>query len=334
LHVEAAAYHGKPVYFALIGDWMRPARLQAVEQTTSQRVAQLFGLALVLSMLGFGVFLARLNYRRGRGDRSGALRLAALMFAAEGLLWLCRSHLVPAFETFGMFVIAVSTALFLSGLTWLLYLALEPFVRRYWPQSIISWSRLVSGRLRDPLVGRDVLFGVMLGTAWVLIFKIKTFWILRLGGAPPLGDNTYLLGGRQALGAWLMQIPVSVLATLEFFFLLLGLKILLRKSWLAGIAFVAIFTAIKTLGGSYPSVEVPSEALVYIVAVLIVVRFGLIPLACAVFTVDLIANVPFTADFSAWYAGTPILVLLSVVALAGWGFYNSLGGQPLWSPDL
>jgi hypothetical protein len=56
----------------------------------------------------------------------------------------------------------------------------------------------------------------------------------------------------------------------------------------------------------------------------------LAPLAVAIFTVDMLSSVPFSADFSTWYMPTSILALLSVVALAGWGFYHSLGGEPLW----
>ena len=37
------------------------------------------------------------------------------MFALEILLWLCRGHLVPRIETLGVFILAVSTALFVSG---------------------------------------------------------------------------------------------------------------------------------------------------------------------------------------------------------------------------
>jgi TctA family transporter len=90
---------------------------------------------------------------------------------------------------------------------------------------------------------------------------------------------------------------------------------------------------LKTLGSSYLAIELPAEVLIYAIAVLIVVHFGLIPLASAIFTVDLLVNVPFTADFSAWYASSAIFILLSVVALAAWGFYNSLGGAPLWNLD-
>jgi serine/threonine-protein kinase len=334
LRVEAAALHGKPVFFSLIGDWTKPDRVKTPEQSTGKKVQQYVTIALVLSFFFGMIRLARLNYRQGRGDREGALRLAWVMFALEILLWLCRGHMVASIATLGSLMIAISTALFVSGTTWMLYLALEPWVRRRWPQTVISWSRLLSGQFRDPLVGRDILFGVMLGVVWILLFQLRAIPMMHLGAAPGLYQTEYLMGGREALGAWLMQIPASILGTLQFFFLLLGLKVVLRKEWLAAIAFVALFALPQGLSSSYAAVEVPAWILIYAIAVLIVYRFGLIPLACAIFTINMLANVPFTADFSAWYMTTSVLALLSVVALAGWGFYQSLGGEPLWTPEI
>jgi hypothetical protein len=216
----------------------------------------------------------------------------------------------------------------------LLYLALEPWVRRRWPQTIISWSRLLSGQFRDPLVGRDILFGVMLGMVWMLIFQIHAIPLMRMGAAPGTGQVEYLMGGREALGAWLTQIPSSILGTLQFFFILLGMKVVLRKDWLAAIAFVALFALPRGLSSTYMAVELPTEILVYAIAVFIVFRFGLIPLAFAIFTINMLANVPLTADFSAWYMPASVLALLSVAAIAAWGFYHSLGGEPLWRPEI
>ena len=52
----------------------------------------------------------------------------------------------------------------LHGVTvWVLYMAIEPYVRRVWPRMLVSWTRLLSGRLRDPLLGRDVLIGLLVG---------------------------------------------------------------------------------------------------------------------------------------------------------------------------
>jgi serine/threonine-protein kinase len=330
LRVEAASYRGKPVFFSLIGEWTKPQRQKVDEVTVAGRLRTILMVVLLISMLLGASFFARRNYRQGRGDREGATRLAIVMFGLEILLWLCRSHLLAGIETLGLFILAVSTALFISAVTWLLYMALEPWVRRNWPQTIISWSRLLSGKPRDPLVGRDMLFGVILGVVWMLIFQLRYLVMMRMGAAPGLYNTDYLMGARQALGAWLYQIPSAILGSLEFFFLLLGLKKLLRKDWIAAVAFIAIFTLLNSADSSYRAVTLPTQILVYAVAVLIVYRFGLVPLVCAIFTIDMLANVPFGGDFSAWYMSTSILALLSVVALAGWGFYHSLGGERLW----
>ncbi len=333
LRVEAASSRGKPVFFSLVSDWTKPDRMKT-EESTGKKVRQVLVVLLFVALYFGAVRLARANYRQGRADREGAFRLAVVMFALEILLWFCRGHMLAGIETLGLLIIAVSTALFVSGTTWMLYLALEPWVRRRWPQTIISWSRLLSGQFRDPLVGRDILFGVILGVLWVLIIEIRYAVLAHLGGAPNLAQTDYLTGGREALGQWLSQIPASILGTLGFFFLLLGLKLVLRKDWLAAIAFVAIYALPQGLSSQHVSVDLPMWIVVYAIAVLIVFRFGLIPLACAIFTVNMLSNVPFTINFSAWYMTTFALTLLSVVALAGWGFYQSLGGEPVWTPEI
>ena len=335
LRVEAAAFHGKPVFFSLIGDWTKPERMKDTEKKSIGEQAQGIISPLIFAALLVGsAFLARRNYRQGRGDRAGALRLATVMFLFEIALWLCRCHFGTISAAFGLLILAVSTALFISGVTWTLYLAVEPWVRRHWPKTMISWSRLLSGQARDPVVGRDILFGVILGVVWILVFQLRSIPMMRMGAAPWLFSTEALMGGRRALGAWLYQRPQSIQTTLVFFFLLFGLKVLLRKEWIAGVALVAIFALPRGLSSTFMAVEIPAQILVYAIAVLIVLRFGFVPLACAVFTINLLANVPFSADSSAWYMPTSILALLSVLALAVWGFYHSLGGEPVWRPEI
>jgi hypothetical protein len=268
----------------------------------------------------------------GRSDTEGATRLAFVMFALEMALWLFRSHIVPGLQTFFLFLLAASTGLLISGITWLLYLAVEPWVRRKWPQAIISWSRLLSGQVRDSLVGRDLLFGIAFGVFWVLVIEIRTIILIRYGAVPRLHSTDYLLGGRLALGAWLQEVPSSILASLEFFFLLLGLKAMLKKDWLAAPLFVLIFTGFHATS-PHPAVDLPTFLAIYAVAAIIMYRYGLVPLACAIFTVDMLANLPLTADLSAWYVSTSFFALFSIVVAAGWGFYHSLGGKPLFRTD-
>jgi serine/threonine-protein kinase len=188
--------------------------------------------------------------------------------------------------------------------------------------------------VRDPLVGRDILFGVILGVVWILVFQLRYIPMMHMGAVPGLGSTNALMGGRNALGAWLQQWPQSIQTTLVFFFILFGLKVLLRKEWIAAIVLVAIFALPRGFSSQYASVEVPAQIIVYGIAAIIVLRFGFIPLLCAIFTINLLANVPFSADFSTWYMPASIMALLSVVALASWGFYNSLGGETVWRPEL
>jgi predicted Ser/Thr protein kinase len=335
LRVEAAALQGKPVFFSLIGSWTKPERVKSTEKKSiGERAGRIIGLLLLCSLLLGSASLARRNYRQGRGDRAGALRLGTVMFLLEMGLFLCRSHFGTLGDTVGLSIIAASTALFIAGVTWLMYLALEPWVRRHWPKTIISWSRLLSGGVSDPLVGRDILFGVLLGVVWILVFQIRYIPMMRMGASPATFSTDALMGGREALGVWLRQWPQSIQSTLVFFFVLFGLKVLLRKEWIAAIVFVAIFAVPPGLSSTYIAVEMPAQILVYSIAVLIVLRFGFVPLACAIFTINLTAIVPLSADFSAWYMTPSILALLSVMALAGWGFYHSLGGEPLWRVEL
>jgi serine/threonine protein kinase len=348
LRVEAAAWHGKPVFFALIGGWNKPWRMVNPKSAEEKKIraSQTIGLLLAIAMLAGAARLARRNYRYGRGDREGALRLAEVMFVLEIVLWLCRSHFVAGFQTFLYLMLAIASGLLWGGTTWMLYLAIEPWIRRNWPQAIISWTRLLSGQVRDPLVGRDILFGVAFGALWILIFEGTYIPLARLGASPPLGASAYLLGGRQALGELLTRAPDSIMATLQFFFLLFGLKIVVgilfrlvrvkvaQTDWIAAVLFVALFVGIRSLQATNPSVDLPAIFLVYAILALIVLRFGLVPLAVGVFTVEVLANVPFTADFSEWYFGTTALALLSVVALAGWGFYHSLGSERVWKVEM
>jgi predicted Ser/Thr protein kinase len=349
LRVEAAAWRGKPVYFALIGDWNKPWRMTSIARSAEERrsrAAGIVGLTLLITILLAGAALARRNYRHGRGDREGAVRLAAVMFVLEILLWLGRSHFVAGFEMFGSMILAIASGLFVAGVVWSIYMAVEPWIRRRWPQAIISWSRLISGQVRDPVVGRDILFGVGFGALWIVIISSTYIPLARLGASPPLSGGAYLLGGRQALGQWLMQVPQSIFGTLQFFFVLLGLKLLVealfglvklkagRSDWIAAVVFVGMWVALQGLQSTHRAVEIPAIILVYGVLVLIVLRFGLVPLAVGVFTADMLSNVPFTLDFSEWYAPTALMALLSVVALAGWGFYHSLGGEPVWKVEM
>jgi len=335
LRVEAAALHGKPVLFSLYGPWVPAWRQNPDQSTSGQRAAGIILLVIALSVLVGAVVFANRNYRAKRGDVRGAFRLAVFVFAVQTLLWIFRAHFVATVATFGRMILSMSTSLFFGVVIALLYLALEPYVRRRWPQSIISWSRLLLGRWRDPLVGRDLLFGLVLGIFWILVFQIFIAYVIRGGDVPHIGNTEFLLGARRAIGAWLFMIPTdAVQGTLMFFFLIFLLRLVLRNQWLAAAAFVLLFSVMQSLKEEHFWVALLAFAIVYSLAAIALVRFGLVSLAAALFATDLQLTAPMTANFSNWFIGSTIFIYASLAALGLWAFYTALAGQKLWKEDL
>jgi hypothetical protein len=288
------------------------------------------------TLMFFGpAWIAWRNLARGRADRRGAMRLSVGIFCAHMLLWIFRGHFTASFGEFALFVLALAAALFNAALIWTLYLALEPYVRRHWPHSIISWTRLLDGRLRDPSVGRDALLGVVLGILWILIFTIGTAIKHTLGAEPSFSNNTdYLLGARSTLGAWLIQVPGSVRATLMFFFLLFIFRVVLRNKWAAAAVFVALWTLLQSLGSTHPAIDIPASIAVYAIAAVALVRFGLVTLAVAVFTADSMGNLSLSTNPSIWYFGSTVFVVATVVLLAAWAFQSATAGRKLFAAEL
>ncbi len=329
LHVEAASLRGKPVYFALSGPWTKASRMPPPEQKGSARFKSLMGLTIVGLILSGGLFFAFLNLKRGRGDRVGARRLAWAAFTLQMLTFFFRAHFVASSNLIGILLLAIATALLYAGSMWLLYIALEPYVRRNWPQTIISWTRLVSGKLRDPLVGRDMVSGVLLGMAWVLIFEIGNLFSIRLGDALQFGSSDLLGGFREAVGYYFNVAGNSIQGALAFFLMLVLIKLIVRNQWLAVLVFLAIQVTPRVLGSNHVLLDFVVWTLVYAIAALAVVRFGLIALGIGVFLADVLLNVPYSLDFSNWYAAHNLLLVFSFFAIGVWGFYLSLGGKKL-----
>ncbi|HEV8268359.1 MAG TPA: hypothetical protein VGR00_09010, partial [Thermoanaerobaculia bacterium] len=239
-HVEAASSRGAPVWFSVFGPWNGPERRG--EEDASPMAA--FGDAVlwvffVAVELG-GLWLARRNLLQGRGDRRGALRLAAVLFVVYLAAALLHAHHAGGLSAEYPFVQRiVARALYVSALVWIYYVALEPFVRRRWPRLLISWSRLLQGRFRDPLVARDLLVGALAGVVTVLIGQV-TILIPSFFGASALSPHPSLL---QPLGearevAWFLVFNVwfAVMASIAALCFLLILRVALRRDVLAVLA--------------------------------------------------------------------------------------------------
>ena len=192
----------------------------------------------------------------------------------------------------------------------------------------------MSGRFRDPLVGRDLVSGAVMGSFWVLVFEIGLLFRMRAGDSPQFPSQDYLMGIRLAAGSWLSTLMISILGTLLFFFTLVLLRVLVRNTWFAAALFVALFTIPKVLGSGHLVVDLLVWGTIYAIAAVAVVRFGLLVLGIASLIANVLLNLPYTLDFSYWYAAQCVFIVLIFVAIGIWGAYTSLAGKPLWKDEV
>ena len=326
LRVEAAAFGGRPVAFMLIGEWQKPWRMSEETSGTTTAYAALLLVVTVATLIAAAI-LARRNIREGRGDRRGAVRLAAHMSAVLLALWVCQVHIADAFGLFA-FLVAVCTSVFYGVLLWTIYLALEPFVRRHWPRVLVSWTNVLTGRASDAVVGRDALIGVALGIWLALIFRAIDA-IQADGPVNFPGEVELLLGLRSTIGVVLQEALYAIRNVLFYFFVLFVLRMLLRSQWAAMIAFTAFFTVLNALGNERVWLGGVIGLLYFGTAALVIVRFGgLLAFVIGAFVSSLLFDVVLTLDSSAWYLGSNGLVLAVVAVLAIWAFYTATGRRP------
>jgi hypothetical protein len=322
LRVEAAALGGRPVAFMAAGPWRKPSRMsEASEGRDNLIITVLF--AMAFGILGGAGFLARKNLRGGRGDLQGATRLGVCMAAVLMAVWLCKVHLVGSIGLLAMFLIAVCTSAFYGVLLWTIYVALEPFVRKHWPQVLVSWTNLLAGRLGDPVVGRDVLLGTALGVAWALMLRAADSWsgTSELMGYP--GATELLTGMRSTVGVVLQGVPYAMRNVFLYFFLLFLLRVVLRQQWAAAAAFAGLFALLGVIGDDgHPWVNAAVALAYFGSGAVVVLRWGLLSYAVGIFVSELLVKLPATLDSSAWYFGNMMTLVAITVALASWGLYT------------
>jgi predicted Ser/Thr protein kinase len=333
--VEAGAWRGRPVFFKIVAPWTRPERMQPFRRSFAGNVLEATLLTFALGGMIGGGLLALYNLKRGRGDRRGALRVALFTAAVDILIWVFAGvHTPTAGEVARMFT-ALAMATFLAAVIWGAYLAVEPYVRRHWPQAIISWTRLLAGGLRDPLVGRDLLIGAALGCFWGAIWALGNALDVHLGDTPVTATRwTALLGTRYAVATTLMAVTGSIVQLLVCFLLLFLCRLLVRRQWLAAALFVLIYTVFGSIGSATLMVDIPLSLGIGLLIYFSLTRFGLVAFVTSMYVFTLFVLLPITSDFSAWYSGPTILALAISIALIGYGLLTVLRGRSILKDEL
>jgi hypothetical protein len=337
VRIEAAAYKGQPSYFEIIGAWRKPERAAPPVASAQLRAFQMLLFVVFLLALLAGALLARRNLRLGRGDRQGAYRVAAFTCIASVVAWIFgASHVPTLVGEVSLLSRELADTLLFAGMLWLFYIALEPYVRRRWPERIIAWSRLLAGGWRDPLIGRDVLLGMAVGI-WVIPVKLICNLIysrLAIPATPLAVSPDTLLGVRGLVPMLISNALSSLLLGLGFLLILLLLAMLLRRDKVATVVLWLLYTVGLGLAMNESPVDFLYFGLAAAMHIFLMMRFGLLAFLVAHFTLLHSEMHPFTTDFSAWYASYSHLALLTLLIIAAYGFYTALAGQPLFKRNL
>jgi len=334
MRIEAASYRGKPVYFELIGPWTHPLRMEPYHLTPSEQVGLVVAIILMLAMLVGGALFARRNLRLGRGDRRGAARIATFVFVVWALAWSFGAHHVPNFDEIGQILMFLCFGISFSCFFWLLYIAMEPYVRRRWPATLVSWSRLLAGGFRDPLVGRDVLAGCLLGAFSITLVRLGWFvpsWLGYPPSKPYKGPDWQFLGARTIIADLSNNWILSLFVSFVILFVLFLLRALLRKEWVAAIVCILLLTFFRPpTAESLTPVILVTTLISTGLSVFLMIRFGLLAVVANYVFNNILGSFPLTTQMSAWYSGLSVAGILLMAAVVFFGFYTSLGGQPIF----
>lgn len=302
-----------------------------------RRVGQNLALVLLTLALAGAILLARRNLKLGRGDKSGAFKIAFFFLVSHLVVWAIWVHHVPRpQEEWQIFTLDTGYTLFLSTVIWLLYVGLEPVVRRRWPDTVISWSRLLAGRFRDPLVGRDLLAGAVGAVGMLLVVQLVIPLARVLGFPPPTPEyqGVELLGGVRLAVGNILDGPVhAIFNAMLILFVLLLLRIVLRVQWLAVGVCALLLTTFLTLGSEIPALALSSNLLLCAGFLAVAIRFGLLALTVILLFFNYSLMI-LTTDLGSWYAPGTILVLLAFAGIVVYAFVVSLGGQPAFGRGL
>lgn len=361
LRVEAAALQGNLAYFRFLTPWEDPhfeATVEAdaddagegeepaageddagtdesasdeggrtIQQVLNDFVRTWVGpivfTVLILLLFGAGV-MTRRNLRSGRGDVDGATRLALFagvcMAMARGL---ASDSLMPR----GQFDVMTMLAwgVFIGMGTWVAYLAIEPGLRRRWPTSLISWTRLLSGQFGDPWVGRSLLAGLAAGVL-VSAAHRGVFIIDALDSeAFEISFGFKLVPLQYTLANLFVRFSVGILLAFIYLLIFVVIKRLVRYEWLAALIVIPLLMLFnEKLGHSTWS---PAVVFAWaLLAVALFLRFGVLSVVACIIAEAVLSEAVGVASLNVWYIAGMALPAGVIGAMTLWGAWAAAFG--------
>jgi hypothetical protein len=118
--------------------------------------------------------------------------------------------------------------------------------------------------------------------------------------------------------------PAAIVMGVLFVFILF--RLLLRNTWVAAAALVALVIAAGVAGSGRPVGAIVSTVN-FSLLLWVMLRFGILPGTLFLLISVLIGELPLTSDVSAWYASRGLVIVGLTLVLAIWSFRSALGGR-------
>ncbi len=337
LRIEAASLNGKAVFFRVAAPWNEQNDITAPNENIFRRIGVIAIILIYCLVLAVSILFARNNLKAGRGDLRGALKLMIFLFTVFfGGRFIYADHVPTVWGELGILYMTFARSLIPALFIGLIYIALEPFVRRYWSELLISWNRLLNGEFRDPLIGRDVLFGLILGAGHTFGIFVGSVVSALATGNNGILSTVYVfqpVNGFSGIIYAITNYPANAISvSFVSVFVLLGFYILTkRKTPSILLLFFLVFSLqglifVLTQHWGYVFAAIINAACLCIV----LSRFGLVGMISFWIAFYLTYQAPLTLNSLNLYFPNTVATSILAFALAAYAFYVSTAGQPIF----
>jgi hypothetical protein len=267
-------------------------------------------LSLPLTML-----LAWWNVKLGRSDRRVAWRIAVFLF----FVVLLRIRLEYGL-TLEMFRSSLQLSAGEAFKFWVYYLALEPILRKFWPGCLTVWSRSMTGRWQDPGLGHSLLVGAAMSMPVPLLHALLV--------GPAREFNPLALSGNTALLTFLLQFIQFIANWGSYILIVLVICRFAARRDLVAIVITPLALIAFWFTGQVadPSPILIVLAVYYGTLMVLLIRCGVVAVFSFLVCHHLLLRMPI-ADGPGPDLTPTVVVVLTILLIAGYGFYISVGGR-------
>ena len=317
IHVGALA--GQCNYFEVIG-------LQKSMQLRQE--PGLFGYVVGVAIPIFFMLIAWVNVRASRADWNGAMRASLLIFGLYSLQEVLAIRLQsPALVESLVGLLHDRAWGHMAGHAFficIIYLGIEPYVRRFWPRSLVGFSRALCCKWTDQIVGNELLIGVSAGAlAGIIVHLVAA--ACNMSTWEPIAivlthPTEWLAGMTNQIASMFLGV-FALAATCVF------VRVFARR-----LPFVLTIFSLSAAVTAFQVVQNPDDwmsvfqgLLTFAMLVLLFTRIGMLAAYAGLLAMTMLTTA-LPVNIESWYAGYAIASLMIPSGLALLGFVTSQGG--------